>query len=599
MKRSAPFLLAILGAAAIAGGMTAWLTGSGFVIKDSQLALGMVRHAVGDDSAWSAPDFDDSEWPKLWFHHTPGSESIQWLRGSLDLSTLEPFPRPLGLELGALATCEIFWDGQLLTPSGVVGTNAAEEVPGRLLQIHYLNEELATSESFAAGRHTVALRCSTHNRGFSPSVGFWYLRVGEYGALVRETNSRPWPATVTLSAMVVVGLFYLLLFALDRRDRSDLVLGAFALTGAALLVAESWRSLVPYTYDWHVVRLLVVTALSGLLNLLLALFFTLRFPRLGHRRAFLAAVVILIALPAVLAEGWDTKAGLMFLGVGLLTLGRGLVATIHYSDTGLTSAEMSTRVLNTGQASAALASAGVACLLAIALVRPFHFLDQTLFVALNVLLMCLLASHALQVRAARREQQAAEVKSVRLEIELLKRHIQPHFLMNTLTAMSEWLEEEPAVAARMIQALAAELRLLGEISGERLIPMRDELRLCRSHLELMSYRQDRRYALNTRGIVEDSTIPPAVFHTLVENAITHDQGTGALELALVARRENGRLRYRFDAPANGAPAEALGEGTGLRYVRARLQESYEDDFAFRYGRVGELWRTEIDLPGSP
>ena len=66
----------------------------------------------------------------------------------------------------------------------------------------------------------------------------------------------------------------------------------------------------------------------------------------------------------------------------------------------------------------------------------------------------------------------------------------------------------------------------------------------------------------------------------------------------MASQENGRLRYRFDAPATGVAEEKSEEGTGLRYVRARLQESYGDDFVLEYGRIGEFWRTEIDLPGS-
>ncbi len=575
MNRSRPFLLAVFGAAALTGGMTAVLTSGGPTTEDARLGLAMVRHAVGGDPTWSKPDFDDSSWTEIAFNKTPGSDSLLWLRGSFDLSTLRPLPRPLGLELAAIATCEMYWDGELLTPSGVVGASAAEEVPGRLIQVRHIPDELATAEP-----HVVALRCSMHHRGFSPRTGFWHATVGDYGALVKGIASHTWPAAVSLSAMVIVGLFYLLLFALDRGDRSALVLGAFGLTGAALLIAESWRSLVPYTYDWHLTRLVVVTALSGLLNLLLALFFAVRFP-VGRRWAFLGVAVALTTLPTLFVHSWDLKAGLMFLGVGILTLGRGLVAVgRHHSGS-------------------ALASAGVASLLAIALAKPLIFLDQTLFVALDILLMCLLASHALQVRAARRERQAAEVKSARLEIELLKRHIQPHFLMNTLTAMSEWLEEEPAVAGRMIQALAEEFRVLSDISGQRLIPVRDELRLCRSHLELMSHRKDRRFSLLTSGVDEESTIPPAVFHTLVENAITHDRATTeALELSLVASRENGRRRYRFDAPASDGAREKGDEGTGLRYLRARLQESYGDDFALRYGRTGELWRTEIDLPGS-
>ena len=57
-----------------------------------------------------------------------------------------------------------------------------------------------------------------------------------------------------------------------------------------------------------------------------------------------------------------------------------------------------------------------------------------------------------------RRRQESELRSARLELELLKKHIQPHFLLNSLNSVIAWLEEEPSTAVRLVNALAEELR---------------------------------------------------------------------------------------------------------------------------------------------
>ncbi len=197
----------------------------------------------------------------------------------------------------------------------------------------------------------------------------------------------------------------------------------------------------------------------------------------------------------------------------------------------------------------------------------------------------------------RREQQQkteAVVRSARLEVEMLKRHLQPHFLMNTLTALSEWIEQEPRTAVRMIDALADELRILGEMSTATLVSADDELRLCRSHLANMSLRKDVAYDLEVEGIDGSHRVPPAVFHTLVENAVTHGAASPKVTLRLSASQSGSRVRYVFEAPAGDESNGA--NGTGTKYIEARLREAWGEAWTFRQGRAGSLWRAELEVP---
>ena len=81
------------------------------------------------------------------------------------------------------------------------------------------------------------------------------------------------------------------------------------------------------------------------------------------------------------------------------------------------------------------------------------------------------------------------VQSTRLRLELLKKNIQPHFLMNTLTSLIDWIEETPKKGVLFIEALAKEFDLLNQIENQTLIPVSQEIALCRAHLEIMEYRE--------------------------------------------------------------------------------------------------------------
>src|SRR3546814_19486738 len=89
--------------------------------------------------------------------------------------------------------------------------------------------------------------------------------------------------------------------------------------------------------------------------------------------------------------------------------------------------------------------------------------------------------------------------------------------MNTLTALAGWIEESPRTAVRMVDALADEFRTLVDVSGRALIPLEDELALCRAHLEVMGFRRDQAFVLDARLDPDSPAVPPAVLHTLIED----------------------------------------------------------------------------------
>ena len=481
--------------------------------------------------------------------------------------------QPLGIYFGGLASHELIWDGEKIGQGGVVGCRAEDERPGPIEAHYQLPDRLA-----APGTHRLEVRASALNRGFVPTIGYWAVVAGDYEEIVEMRKGPALVVAVALGGLLLTAFFALALWVATR-GRVSLRLGLLAPTAAALLLCEAWRSLFGYSYDWHIVRLWGVLALSWLTGVQVLALVVARLRRGESHRLAVAAIALGAGVAAGLVPSWDGKS-----------------VAVHSTFFGA-AALVAALALWRRRPGAGLLLLGLAVTCAALFLRPFQFLDYALFFSLDFLFLCLLWDHANEVRALQRAQAAAELASARLQLEMVRRQIQPHFLMNTLTALSEWVETEPATAVRMIEAIAEELRLLGEFSDRPMVQLEEELRLCRCHLETMSLRKDAVYRLVVEGARGDETIPPALLHTLAENAVKHGSPAPRVDLRLAVVREGDRIRYVFESPA-ASPTGKATPGTGSRYIEARLRQAYGDDWIFRQGPANGTWRAELSLPAG-
>jgi hypothetical protein len=380
-----------------------------------------------------------------------------------------------------------------------------------------------------------------------------------------------------LGAFLVVGGWYLAMWLAVRRRPSLLAFSALCFAAALLQIAESYRVLSGYPFEWHLLRLWIVTVLTFAVCLLLPLFFALE---LQMRRTALrtSAFAAFLSIVAASATTYDTACLQMFT--------HSMIACVAIVLINIPTRRWS--LLPTG--------IGLACLVAALAAGGFDFGDRTFFIAFAALIGTILVSLTLDLRREQREHHAATVRAARLEIELLKRSIQPHFIMNTLTAVMEWIESSPAEGVKFLESFAEELRIFADVAGSSLIPIGRELELCEAHLRIMSCRNGSRFILKTEGLRDADTIPPAIFHTLIENAITHNiYDEEAIAFQLRAEHSNGTRRYVFTAPLRSNAREDRG-GMGMKYVRTRLEESYPGRWRVDSTAAKGLWHTSIEVP---
>jgi len=515
------------------------------------------------------PPPGDPRWAPLQIGVSLQRSALYWLRAPVEVLTPPDAAHPLGVAVSLLASYELWWDGRSIATSGRVGTSRSDEVPGRIDTIYLLPDA-------AVGPHLLTLRLSNFHYVGRLTNSFYRLEVAEHDELVLGEIRARFPPLLVLGWLVVAAVLMALVYIAQGRRPSALLFAAICLFVAAALLGQSWRWLAGYTYDHHLLRLYLVTAATFAASLLMPIAFAFE---LATRRKSLVAAAALVAVGAALIvpDAYNPKAILMFAMSSALALGLAVSATLR------------------GRRGGWPAVAGLVACLAPLAIEPARYHDAGFFAGFSALLVALLSNVGMRILDERRAAAAASLQSARLELELVKRGIQPHFLMNALTSILESIEQEPARAARFVEALAEELQLLQRVSMHRLIPIELELSLCRAHVALMRERLELDLSLRTSGIDPSDTVPPALFHTLIENALTHGRfAAGATELTLEAARTAAGRRYRLVSPEVD-PAPAAPEGTGLRYVRARLHDCHGDRWRLRGGPCAAGWETVIEI----
>jgi two-component system, LytTR family, sensor kinase len=185
-----------------------------------------------------------------------------------------------------------------------------------------------------------------------------------------------------------------------------------------------------------------------------------------------------------------------------------------------------------------------------------------------------LEGEAAQLRAESAELHA-QVTDARLNA--LHAQLNPHFLFNTLNAVSTLVDEDPPAARRMIARLSDLLRHTLGKGDEQEITLARELEMLRRYLDIMEVRfQDRLdVSIETDASLDDALVPNLVLQPLVENAFRH--GLAQIQtvgrVAVRAVRDDGELVLTVRDNGRG-PANPVREGVGLTNTRARLTQLY-------------------------
>jgi signal transduction histidine kinase len=176
------------------------------------------------------------------------------------------------------------------------------------------------------------------------------------------------------------------------------------------------------------------------------------------------------------------------------------------------------------------------------------------------------------------EKEVAEERTRKLVAEArlrsLESRIHPHFLFNTLNSISSLITVNPARAEQIVGRLAALLRASLDTSHQPLIPLRQELAIVESYIDIEKVRfgDKLRGSVNVPAELQEVKVPPMSVQSLVENAVKHGitPQAGGGEFLVTAAAENGNLRVEVRDTGPGFDLTAIRSGHGLDNLVERL-----------------------------
>jgi two-component system LytT family sensor kinase len=229
------------------------------------------------------------------------------------------------------------------------------------------------------------------------------------------------------------------------------------------------------------------------------------------------------------------------------------------------------------------------------LVDNLHLAVLTYWIVL-VVMRGLESSRRLREERLRRAE--LETQLAQSQLQALRTQIQPHFLFNTLNAISALALAEPLQARRMIARLSDLLRLTLEEHHAQLLPLSRELEFVRNYLEIQRARfRDR---LETRiDVAEEALraeVPSMILQPLVENALQHGllAKVSRGSLRILARRDGQHLHLSVEDDGLGLPAGGIVERVGLGNTRARLERLFGGAASLRMQAL-ESGGTRVEL----
>lgn len=230
-------------------------------------------------------------------------------------------------------------------------------------------------------------------------------------------------------------------------------------------------------------------------------------------------------------------------------------------------------------------------------VYKFH-LALLAYWLLLVVLRGLASRHSLRDERLRNAQ--LETKLAQSQLQVLRMQLQPHFLFNTLNAISALVLADPPQAKLMIARLSDFLRLTLEERHAQQVPLSREMQFLESYLGIQKVRfQDRLVTHLDVGDTGNAMVPSLILQPLVENALRHGllAKTDGGELHIVARRIDGDLHLRVEDDGLGLPKTGPVEGVGLSNTRARLRAMFGDAATMDLSRgLHGGTRVELRLP---
>lgn len=204
-----------------------------------------------------------------------------------------------------------------------------------------------------------------------------------------------------------------------------------------------------------------------------------------------------------------------------------------------------------------------------------------------------------------KQAQEAELAAAKLQSELaearlenLRLQLHPHFLFNTLNAVSAVMYEDVQKADAMLARLSEFLRVILTTSETREITLDEELQIERMYVEIMEARLENalEFSVSADPDARMAKVPALLLQPLIENAIRHGMSSGrsGLRIAIEAARHGSEVEVLVRDDGDGLVDDPPAFGHGLTNVKSRLLHLYGEQSFLRIAQLAPAG-TEVCL----
>ena len=186
----------------------------------------------------------------------------------------------------------------------------------------------------------------------------------------------------------------------------------------------------------------------------------------------------------------------------------------------------------------------------------------------------------------------------------LRYQINPHFLFNTLNAISSLVvTREPEQVDEMITRLSTYLRSSLAVSPDAMVSLADEFTAAEAYLDIEAVRFEDRLSIDydLPKVLENHLVPSLILQPLIENAVKYGAAAsrGPSTVHLAAEQNGDDVLLSVINVGNGPSRPvAAGTGVGLENVRQRLAAVFGEAGELIAGPTASGWRSVVRVPAS-
>ena len=208
----------------------------------------------------------------------------------------------------------------------------------------------------------------------------------------------------------------------------------------------------------------------------------------------------------------------------------------------------------------------------------------------------------LLVQKEKIEELHAKAEVQRMELQLIRFQLDPHFLFNSLNGIAAEIPAHPKIASHMVDELATYLKYSLDHRNELVTPLCVELDAIASYLKIQKARFGSK--LQTRITTPSNTrkilVPSFILQPIVENAFKYGdaKSSARLTLHITARAKADHLTLQVKNSGKLSSPQK-GSGLGLEAVRRRLAVRYPHRHSFTLTEDKGYVVATLDLEGKP